>query len=271
MKVLIIGASGFLGGTIYYKLKKAGVEVYGTYGVHKKQDELVQLDIMDVQRLLEIISDYNPDVIIWTVMNHNAEEEIADKVMPLLCDAIGKTRFIFLSTSVALEKNMSEDVTPFLRSEEMYNHHYFNGKIKSENVIKKTPNYCIVRPGSIYGISPYGEMDVRSCILKEYVDSGKQYIRADNIIFSIVEVNELADAIIELAYSDYVGIMNVSEDEPISHYDFNKALCRRYGWDDSCVVANEENENIYYLNNNLRKSILKTKITSIQDTKEKCN
>jgi dTDP-4-dehydrorhamnose reductase len=55
-----------------------------------------------------------------------------------------------------------------------------------------------------------------------------------------------------------------SEDEPISHYDFNKALCRRYGWDDSRVVANEENENIYYLNNKLRKSILKTKISGIQ-------
>lgn len=46
----------------------------------------------------------------------------------------------------------------------------------------------------------------------------------------------------------------------VSHYAFNKALCRKYGWDDSCIVANEEKENIYYLDNSLRKRILKTRI-----------
>ena len=37
MKVLIIGASGFLGGTIYYKLKMAGADVLGTYNNHNFQ------------------------------------------------------------------------------------------------------------------------------------------------------------------------------------------------------------------------------------------
>ena len=54
--------------------------------------------------------------------------------------------------------------------------------------------------------------------------------------------------------------LNVSEEKPVSHYAFNKALCRKYGWDDSCIVANEEKENIYYLDNSLRKRILKTRI-----------
>jgi dTDP-4-dehydrorhamnose reductase len=36
-----------------------------------------------------------------------------------------------------------------------------------------------------------------------------------------------------------------------------------YGWDDSCIVPNIEKENIYYLNNSLRKTILKTKIGSL--------
>ena len=259
-RTIIIGASGFLGGTIYYKLKNKGVDVLGTYSSCKKQDDYVKLDVLDVVSVTELVKDYKPDVIIWTVMNHELEEEIADKVMPALRDIIGNIRFIFMSTSVAYEKNMTEDVEPYLRSEEMYNYHYFNGKIKSESVIRTMQNYCIVRPGSIYGIDPYGEMDMRSRVLKEYVDSGKDYIRANNIKFSIVEVNELADAVIELADSDYIGIINVSEEKPISHYDFNKALCRRYGWPDDCLIANEEAENIYYLNNELRKKLLKTRI-----------
>ena len=264
-RTLIIGASGFLGGTIYYKLKENGADVLGTYSSCKKQDEYVKLDVLDTCGLTDLVKDYKPEVIVWTVMNHELEEEIADKVMPVLCDSIGNIRFIFMSTSVAYEKDMTEDVTPYLRSEDMYNYHYFNGKIKSESVIKTMQNYCIVRPGSIYGTDPYGVMDMRSRVLKEHVDSGKEFVRANNIKFSIVEVNELAEAVIELADSDYIGIINVSEENPISHYDFNKALCRRYGWPDDCLIANEEAENIYYLNNELRKKLLKTKIGSITE------
>lgn len=263
MKVLIIGASGFLGGTIYLKIKNSGNEVLGTYSKNRKDSNYIKLDVFDINCLTSLVHGIKPDVIIWTVMNHELEEEIAEKVMPVLCNSIGLIRFIFVSTSVAYEKNMSENVEPFLRTEESYNYHYFNGKIKSERVISKLPNYCIVRPGSIYGVDPLGNMDNRSLILKKHVDSGEIYVRANNIEFSIIDVNELADAIIELATNDYVGILNISEERPVSHYAFNKALCRKYGWNDSCVVANEEKENIYYLDNSLRKRILKTSIGSL--------
>ncbi len=259
MKVLLIGASGFLGKTVYYKLQESGVEVLGTYHTNPV-DGMQQLDVFDIQRFHSLVETAKPDAIVWTVMNHNLEEEIAENVMPKLCQYIGATRFIFLSTSVALEKNMSENVKPLIRTPDMYNYHYFNGKINSEKVIKKLKNYCIVRPGSIYGINPYGEMDVRSRILKEHVDVGEEYVRADNIIFSIVEVNELATAIDELISSDYIGILNISEEEPVSHFEFNKALCKVYRWDDSCLVQNQETECVYYLDNTLRKRILYSEI-----------
>ncbi len=75
----------------------------------------------------------------------------------------------------------------------------------------------------------------------------------------------MAEAVIELLSSDYIGIINISEEEPVSHYNFNKALCQLYGWDDSCIVGKEEEENIYYLNNDLRKKILKTNIGTIRN------
>ncbi|MDC7280173.1 sugar nucleotide-binding protein [Butyrivibrio fibrisolvens] len=259
MKVLVIGTSGFLGKTVYHLLKEAGNDVIGTYN-SKPVDGMQQLDVLDVESLISILESSQPDAIIWTVMNHNLEEEIADKVMPKLCQHIGAARLIFLSTSVALEEKMSEDVTPLIRTSDMYNYHYFNGKIKSEKVIQNLENYCIVRPGSIYGINPYGEMDVRSKALKEHLDSGEEYVRADNIIFSIVEVNELAAAIVELISSDYVGVLNISEEQPVSHYEFNKALCSLHGWDDSCIVPNQEKECIYYLDNSRRKQVLESEI-----------
>lgn len=264
MRALIIGASGFLGRTISYQLKKKDIEVLGTY-CRSKKDDLVYLDIMDVSKVLEMIDSFQPDTIVWTVMNHELEEEIARLVMPLLCEKIGDIRFIFLSTSVAYEKDMKEDVKPLVRNSQMYHYHYFNGKIQSEQVIRQLRNFCIVRPGSIYGINPYDEMDMRSCILKDKIDAGEEYVRAGNILFSIIEVNELAEAVIELMENDYVGIINISEEKPVSHFEFNRALCKKYGWNDKCVVENEAEENIYFLNNDLRKKILKTKISSIHD------
>lgn len=79
-----------------------------------------------------------------------------------MLDEMEECRFIFLSTSIACEKNMSEEVKPLIRTSDMYNYHYFNGKIKAENYIKRSINYVIVRPGSIYGIDSYGNYDMRS-------------------------------------------------------------------------------------------------------------
>ena len=263
MKYLIYGASGFLGGTIYQKLKMSGHEVIGTYQTNAINDELVQIDLLDTDAVLNLYREETPDVIIWTILNNELEEIIAEQTLQPLLKEIEDCRFIFLSTSVAYEADMSEDVTPLIRTPDMYNHHYFNGKIKGESYLASCNNYVIVRPGSIYGIDVYGNYDMRTEQLSKHIQEKKPYIRAKNICFSIVEVNELAEAIIELSQNNFVGIINISEEQPISHYDFNVALCKRYNWDCSYVVGNYEKENVYYLNNELRKKILKTEIGKI--------
>ncbi len=260
MRYLVIGASGFLGQTVYYKLKSLGKEVWGTYSSHRIDDDFVKLDVLDTKELLNMYKQYEPDVIIWTVMNASIEEEIAEKSIKFLTERLQRTKIIFLSTSVAYEKNMDESVDPQIRSDKDYNYHYFNGKIKSEAYITQYANYCIVRPGSIYGTTPYGEIDMRQKVLKEHIDQRKPYYRAEDIVFSIVEVNELTAAVLELADNDYIGIMNVSEEKPVNHYEFNLFLCRLNGWDSSWVKPYKEHENIYYLNNNLRKKVLKTRL-----------
>ena len=263
MRYLIYGASGFLGGTIYCKLKSAGHKVIGTYSTNKTNNELVKVDLLDSEATIALYRETQPDVIIWTILNNEVGEIIAEQTLRPLLKELSGCRFIFVSTSVAYEQNMSETVEPLIRTPDMYNYHYFNGKIKAEGFVKGYPNHVIVRPGSIYGIDAYGNYDMRTKQLQEHIQKKEPYIRAKNIWFSIVEVNELAEAIIELSQNDFTGIINVSEEHAISHYDFNVALCKKYNWDDSYVVGNYEKENIYYLDNTLRKSILKTKIGTI--------
>ena len=199
MKYLIYGASGFLGGTIYEKLKQLGHTVTGTYSTNRTNNDLVQVDVLDTNEVLNLYRKEKPDVIIWTILNSDLSEKIAEQTLQPLLEEIQSCRFIFLSTSVAYEQNMDENATPLIRSEDMYNYRYFNGKIRAEGYVKNCADYVIVRPGSIYGTDAYGNYDVRTKQLFQHIQEKKPYVRAKNIVFSIVEVNELADAIIELS------------------------------------------------------------------------
>lgn len=55
MRVFIIGASGFLGGTIYNKLKENGNDVI--FGSRYKADnpELIEIDVMNQNRIKEFL------------------------------------------------------------------------------------------------------------------------------------------------------------------------------------------------------------------------
>ena len=110
MKYLIYGASGFLGGTLYSKLKAEGHEVIGTYSTNKTNDELVRADLVDTEASIALYRETQPDVIIWTIFNNEVGEIIAEQTLQPLLKELKDCRFIFVSTSVAYEKNMSETV-----------------------------------------------------------------------------------------------------------------------------------------------------------------
>ena len=64
MKYLIYGASGFLGGTIYQKLKQVGHEVVGTYSTNAANNELVKVDLLNTEKTLTLYRKVKPDVVI---------------------------------------------------------------------------------------------------------------------------------------------------------------------------------------------------------------
>ena len=118
-------------------------------------------------------------------MNASIEEEIAEKSTTFLTELLQQTKIIFLSTSVAYEKDMNVCIEPQARNTKNYNYHYFNGKIKSEAYITRCQNYCIVRPGSIYGTTPYGELIYDNEYLKSIFPRFACKIASENFLLSI--------------------------------------------------------------------------------------
>ena len=65
-KLLLIGASGFLGNKIY-QLAEDRHEVYGTYNSHKpKLKNMLRLDVTEKSYVSELMRDIRPDLVIDT-------------------------------------------------------------------------------------------------------------------------------------------------------------------------------------------------------------
>lgn len=63
-RVLVLGASGFLGSYLYPHLKSAGHEVTGTY-FGNPRDTLVQLDLHDQGAARELVKEVDPEVVLF--------------------------------------------------------------------------------------------------------------------------------------------------------------------------------------------------------------
>lgn len=257
MKLLIIGASGYLGNTIYKKLKECiNDDIYGTY-CKSSNHELLQINVLnrlDIKKLLSL----KPDIIIWSIMDKKQEMLLSQIGLNEIVNNISKdVRLIYVSTTVGKGKDQTESVIPHRRMPDEYLSQYVNGKIEGEIIVQKHPNYVIVRPGSIYGYDYDGKMDSR---MKELLEISK----AANIYASFVNVQDLTNAIIELVYSKIIGIINISGERPVSYYNFNVYLARLMNIDESFIIPDFKEEKIYHnLNNDKRKLLLNTIVQDI--------
>jgi dTDP-4-dehydrorhamnose reductase len=264
MRVLIIGASGYLGNTIYKKLKECcSDDIYGTC-CNSTNQELIRADVLnrsDAKKLLLL----KPDVIIWCISNAEEEMYLSQVGLNEIVEGTPEdTRLIYVSTTVGKGKDQAEDVIPHKRKTDEYLYKYINGKIEGENIVIKHLNHVIVRPGSIYGYDHDGKMDSRMKELLEISKTGKKYSRTANMYASFVNVEDLANAIIELTYNNFTGIINVSGEKPISHYDFNRYLAKLMNIDSSFIIPEYKQEEIYHnLNNDKRKLLLNTLVRDI--------
>lgn len=264
MKLMIIGASGYLGNTIYKKLKlRDNNEIYGTCCKSDNQ-ELLKVNVLSSVDIEKILS-YKPDIIIWSI--YDLEEEMSLSLIGLneIVNAISENvGLIYVSTTVGKGKDQTEEIIPHKREPDEYLWKYVNGKIEGERIVRKHTNYIIVRPGSIYGYDLDGKMDTRMRELLQISKTGGTYSRTANMYASFVHVLDLAEAVIELAYSNFKGIINISGEGPVSYYNFNIHLAKLLNIDNSFIIPDYKQEEIYHnLNNNKRKSLLNTMVRDI--------
>ncbi len=153
-KILVTGASGYVGARIYLDLQKKH-EVVGTYFKSDFNDNLVKIDITDLDSVRSVFKVHNPDFIVhvaaFPVSPQNDEQKsLIEKLNYNGVDNIVKVsneigaKVVFVSSAIALTNSSSSA-----------NDIYGQSKAYGERECKKVvAGSLIVRPHTVFGYSP---------------------------------------------------------------------------------------------------------------------
>ncbi|WP_099159342.1 sugar nucleotide-binding protein [Virgibacillus ndiopensis] len=251
MKVCIFGASGYVGSSVYVRLRSASSDdVVGTYLDEPAMSEgLYKLDVNEPESFSNFYKEENPDVVIWAVMSGPNEHKLTDQgLMHLITHLTPETKLIYISSDFVFSDGKGpyreEDRTSALPEDHTFSN-YANAKVKAEHFIEnELSNFVILRAGPIYGENRIGKLDERTDRLSYHLRSDRKIDFRNDLTRSFVHVEDLAAVIEELVYNDVTGVYHVGSERRQSFYTFMKSMAKQMGYDDQLVEKGSEEEKV---------------------------
>lgn len=242
MKVCVFGASGYVGASIYEKIKqRQELEVIGTYLEEAVFSNLVRLDVNEAEDFSRFFKKERPDIVIWSVMSGPEEGRVSDQgLIHLITHLEPNTKLIYISSDFVFARGRGpyfEEDTPSLLPEDHPLSNYANAKVKAEKFIQnELTNYLILRCGPIYGKNVLGKKDTHTMQLDTYVQRGESVAFRDDLIRTFVHVEDIADVVDELLGTKLTGILHVGPEKEESFFDFMQKRARHYGLDPKLIT-----------------------------------
>lgn len=277
--MLILGASGTLGGPLTVEANRSGAEVIATY--HSNPAAIrtgmpVQLDLRDETALRTLVQTLQPDAIILTAITERSGDGFADAIrqsgqhVARVAVEAG-TRLIALSTDLVFDGNESiytEDspTRPAPTSTE-HASAYASAKIDYERSIQEIyPAAVIVRTSLIYDFDP---INAQVAWMLRAIEQGKPItLYADQLRCPIWAV-DLARAVLELTQLDVAGLLHIVGPQLMSRYDLGTALLAALGHDPAAHVrpgtAPIEQVQSLHLSIERALSLLKTPLHTVEE------
>jgi nucleoside-diphosphate-sugar epimerase len=228
VKVLVSGATGFVGQVVCAELLERGHEVAALVrrpGSEPAGSSAVQGDLSDAGALTRVVEDVSPDCVIHLAAEIASQRD-ASKIVEVnvegtrrllaACAAGGRPRFVFASTVVTGDAGGAqlEEDTP-LTVETAYG----RSKQEGERLVRDSGLHnVIVRPSHVYGPGGWYEEEfvrrLRQLGRFAVIGSGQNW-------WDVVRVEDVAGAFVDAAERAPSGALyHVVDDEPIRYYDF---------------------------------------------------
>lgn len=150
-KIIILGASGYVGSRLKTDLIKYGHTIIGSYSTNNITSDLVKLDITKRDNVLKFIEKEKPDIIIHSANNHSSKwcEQNKDDAYTLNTIA---TNFIVEAANTFKSKLIYISTMGAINAENFYQKTKRESEILIEQNIKM--DYLILRPSVGFGKSP---------------------------------------------------------------------------------------------------------------------
>lgn len=236
MKILVIGAGGMIGHKMFQVLKEHGHQTYGTirqaitqyekFNLFKKDELFDGVDVLDHPKIVQILDDVKPDVILNCVGITLRKPEIKDfeyckKInteFPRFLESWAETNksyLIHFSTDCVFSgKDGPYTEESPTSAEDVY------GRTKAEGEVTG-PNSLTLR-GSMIGRELYGKTELLEWAISQKTKQVKGFSKA---IYSGVTTNVMAELVVKLIAmpKKITGLYQVSS-EPISKLDLLKLI-----------------------------------------------
>ena len=249
-KWLITGATGLLGANAAIEISKTQDVIGVARNVPASSPTpFIEFDLSNPIGRSSLIDKSEPGVVLhcaalsthescesnptlaWEI-NVNAARELAKQ------SADVGSRFIYISTDAVFDGNrgnysendLTSPVTTYAKTK-------YQGEIA---VLEENPNALVLRV-NFYGWSPTG---TRS-LAEFFVNKLKQETSAPGFVdvtVSTMYVGTLVSRIQQLVHADARGTFHVANDEPISKFDFGRAIATRLGVDPNSIYPSFSTE-----------------------------
>lgn len=249
LKILITGASGFLGSNLVKKLKNK-YELLNWYHHQSLPAENIQkIDLSNTSIIQSKLDKIRPEIIIHTaaiskpamcannpvkaeLVNVTASGEIAQWCLQ------NSARLIFTSTDMVYSGHKSQyteddNLDPLNK--------YGATKAEAENIITEIcKNFTILRLALMYGRGAF-DREYSSEWLERDLEKQQHDVSSEKIgLYSdqyrnMISVKNVADVIAEMISSEFTGVLNIGGPDSISRYDFGKLLAKKLNYSENLI------------------------------------
>jgi dTDP-4-dehydrorhamnose reductase len=279
-RLLIAGGSGTLGGPLAARAVDAGWDVVATYLTRPERVRAgipVHLDLRDLESVRGVVAAARPDVIIHAAVTERSGAGF-DTAIRLAGLHLAQTsrdagiRLVALSTDLVFDGTLpvyTEDSLP----QPAANNIYGQAKAQAEAVILACdPAALVVRTSLIYDFDPE---NAQAAWMLRAVERGDMLHLFTDQFRCPIWVNNLADALLELAALDTTGLLHVVGPQLLSRYDLGTALLAALGYDSALHVtpasAPDTHPKILNLSIERARSILNTPLLTLAQASEPAN